>query len=94
MFITNMRVKLPTEIEISGHLVETVSTFKLLVITIDNKFNFTAHCSNLSKIINRKMYSIKPLFYDGLWVTVAKNGNETVTVTGLNHNYYCTLRRI
>ena len=30
MFITNKRVKLPTEIEISGNLVQTVSTFKLL----------------------------------------------------------------
>ena len=63
MFITNKRVKLPTEIEISGNLVQNVSTFKLLGITIDNKLNFATHCSNLKKIINRKIYSIKRLFY-------------------------------
>ena len=26
---------------------------------------------------------------DGLWVTLAKNGNGTVTVTGQNQNFYC-----
>ena len=26
---------------------------------------------------------------EGLWVTVAKNGNGTVTVTGQNQNFYC-----
>ncbi len=25
---------------------------------------------------------------DGLWVTLAENGNGTVTVTGQNHNFY------
>ena len=25
----------------------------------------------------------------GLWVTLAENGNGTVTVTGQNHNFYC-----
>jgi hypothetical protein len=25
---------------------------------------------------------------DGLWVTLAKNGGGTVTVTGQNHNFY------
>ena len=28
---------------------------------------------------------------DGLWVTLAKNGNGTVTVTGQNQNFYCIL---
>jgi hypothetical protein len=29
--------------------------------------------------------------FDGLWVTLAKNGNGTVTVTvtGQNQNFYC-----
>jgi len=31
---------------------------------------------------------------DGLWVTIAKNGNGTVTVTGQNHNFYCIYIRI
>ena len=29
---------------------------------------------------------------DGLWVTLAENGNGTVTVTGQNHNFYCILK--
>ena len=30
-------------------------------------------------------------FHDG--ETLAKNGNETVTVTGQNHNFYCNFSR-
>jgi hypothetical protein len=40
-----------------------VDSFKLLGITIDNKLNFAEHCSNIKKMINRKIYSIKRLFY-------------------------------
>jgi hypothetical protein len=28
---------------------------------------------------------------DGLWVTLAKTGNGTVTVKGQNHNFYCII---
>jgi hypothetical protein len=28
---------------------------------------------------------------DGPWVTLTKNGNGTVTVTGQNHNFYSKL---
>jgi len=63
MFITNKRAKLPSEIEVDGNLIKTVDNFKLLGVTLDNKLNFSTHCSNLKKIINRKMYSIKRLFY-------------------------------
>jgi len=40
-----------------------VTSFKLLGVTLDNKLTFTEHCSNLKKIINRKLYSIKRLFF-------------------------------
>jgi len=64
MFVTNKRVKLPDEISINPQIiVKVVKTFKLLGVTIDNKLNFTEHCSNLKKIINRKIFSIKRLFY-------------------------------
>ena len=43
--------------------VEVVETFKLLGVTLDNKLNFLEHCSNLKKVINRKLFSIKRLFY-------------------------------
>ena len=40
-----------------------MNNFKLLGVTIDNKLNFTEHCSNLKKIVNKKLYSIKRLFF-------------------------------
>ena len=40
-----------------------VQSFKLLGITIDNKLNFSEHISITKKIINRKIFSIKRLFY-------------------------------
>ena len=62
MFVTNKRVKLPNEIFVNikivnGKIVETkvrvVSSFKLLGVTIDNKLNFSEHCSNIKRIFNR-----------------------------------------
>ena len=63
MFITSQRVKLPIEILVSGLLVKLVDTFRLLGITIDNKLNFEKYSKDLKLIINRKLYSIKRLFY-------------------------------
>ena len=68
MFITNKRIKLPTEISINSNSaviinVKVIDSFKLLGVTLDNKLNFSEHCSNLKKIINRKLFSIKRLFY-------------------------------
>ena len=42
--------------------VEVVNSFKLLGVILDNKLNFSEHCSNLKKMINRKMFNIKRLF--------------------------------
>ena len=68
MFITNKRIKLPTEITINSNntvrvSVKVIESFKLLGVTLDNKLNFSEHCTNLKKIINRKLFSIKRLFY-------------------------------
>ena len=65
MFITNKRIKqnLPKVIDIDGNQVKVVDTFKLLGITIDNKLNFNKYSCDLRLIINRKLYSIKRLFY-------------------------------
>ena len=63
MFITNKKVKLPNEIEVGKNMVQVVKSFKLLGVTIDNKLNFSEHCTNVKKLINRKIYSIKRLFY-------------------------------
>ncbi len=37
--------------------VSVVDSYKLLGVTIDNKLNFGEHCSNLKKIVNKKLYS-------------------------------------
>jgi hypothetical protein len=72
MFVTNKRVKLPKEITVGTKLVNdkiedikvsVVNSFKLLGVTIDNKLIFTEHCSNLKKVVNKKLYSIKRLFF-------------------------------
>ena len=71
MFVTNRRVKLPSEISVKQLInnktvevsVKVVNSFRLLGVTLDNKLNFSEHCSNLKKVINRKLFSIKRLFY-------------------------------
>jgi hypothetical protein len=64
MFVTNKRIEAPKEIEISaGISVRVVEQFKLLGVTIDNKLNFETYASMIKKSVNRKLYSIKRLFY-------------------------------
>ena len=63
MFITNKRDKTPSEIIIDRISVKVVQSFKLLGITIDNKLNFSEHITLTKKIINRKIFSIRRLFY-------------------------------
>ena len=65
MFVTNKHIKkkLPKFIAINGVQVEVVESFKLLGVTIDNKLSFTKYSSDMRKIINRKLFSIKRLFY-------------------------------
>jgi hypothetical protein len=55
--------KLPPEIKILNFNVQVVDSFKLLGITIDNKLNFYKYNSELRSVINKKMFSIKRLFY-------------------------------
>jgi hypothetical protein len=40
-----------------------VNSFRLLGVIVDNKLNFSEHCSYLKKVINRKLFSIKRLFF-------------------------------
>ena len=72
MFVTNKRVKIPKEIRVGTKFennkivdinVSVVTSFKLLGVTLDNKLNFSEYCSNIKKIVNKKLYSIKRLFY-------------------------------
>ena len=55
MFVTNSRGKLPSEISVKQIInnktvevsVKVVNSFRLLGVTLDNKLNFSDHCSNL-----------------------------------------------
>ena len=70
MFVT---IKLPKEIVVGSKAVNDKcdeikvsvvnNSFKLLGLTIDNMLTFVEHCSNLKKIVNKKLYSIKRLFF-------------------------------
>ena len=63
MFVTNKRVNLPYEFEIDGNKITVVTSFKLLGVTIDQKLNFAQYVGDLKRTINRRMYSIKRLFF-------------------------------
>ena len=62
MFVTNRRVLLPSILSINGYDITSVDTFKLLGVTIDNKLQFRAHCANVCRAINSKLFSIDRLF--------------------------------
>ena len=65
MFVTNKHIKnqIPNDINVLGYSVKVIESFKLLGITIDNGLKFDKYTSELRTIINRKMFSIKRLFY-------------------------------
>jgi hypothetical protein len=66
MFISSKRckkLKLPSAINVQGIDIKVVDNFKLLGVIIDNKLNFLQYACQLKKMINKKMYSIKRLFY-------------------------------
>ena len=63
MFYSNKRIKWPCSVDIEHVKIEVVVKFKLLGVYLDNKFNFIDHVNFLSSSINKKLYSIKKLFY-------------------------------
>ena len=63
MFISTKRQTLPTHIEFEKEKIEVVEAFKLLGVTLDNKLNFVQHAANICHAINKRLYSIKKLFY-------------------------------
>ena len=53
----------PSYINVDGNEVKVVDSFKLLGIIIDNKFNFRKYSSQLRITVNKRIFSIKRLFY-------------------------------
>jgi len=63
MLITNKRTVLPKHLMVNKYKVEVVSSFRLLGVIIDNKLNFIEYARYIKTIVNRKLFSIKKLFY-------------------------------
>jgi hypothetical protein len=63
MFVSNKRIELPCVVLIGQFNVAVVGSFKLLGVMLDNKLEFTSHVSNMCLNINKKLFSIKRLFY-------------------------------
>ena len=66
MVITNKRIKglkELKEISIGNSCVQIVEKFRLLGVLIDSKLNFEQNVSQLRIQVNRKIYSIKKLFF-------------------------------
>ena len=70
MFIKNKRTNYPSEIRIRNATVKVVDQFTLLGVTIDSKLNFITYIALKKKEINKKIHSIKRLFYLSLPVKI------------------------
>ena len=69
MFLTNKkRIKFPSKLEIDKNDSEVVNEFRLLGVIIDNKLCFKKHVENTKFLVNRKLFSIKKIFYLSLSV--------------------------
>jgi hypothetical protein len=63
MFVTAKRIKLPSEIIFKGKKIGAVQSFELLGVTIDNKLSFSKYVGYLKNAVNKKLHSIKRIFY-------------------------------
>ena len=63
LFIKNKRYLYPTEIDLYGNKVEVIDTFKILGVEIDSTLCFDSFITSIKKIVIKKLYSIKKLFY-------------------------------
>jgi exonuclease III len=64
MFVTNKKdVLIPEKISYGNISIEVVTNFTLLGVNIDNKLNFENYVSTLRAKINKRLFSIKKLFF-------------------------------
>ena len=63
MFIWPKRIILPNTVALDSSTISVVKEFKLLGIWLDDKLSFKLHVSKTCMLINRKLYSIKNIFY-------------------------------
>ena len=57
------KMVIPNTIEVGTHSVAVTDSFKLLGVTIDNELTFKQHIVNICKSVNKKLFSIKKIFY-------------------------------
>ena len=63
MVVTNKQIKIPKELTINNNKVKVVENFKLLGVVLDKKLTFSKHTAAICMQINKKLFSIKRLFY-------------------------------
>ena len=63
MIVTNQRLKHPKSICILENRIHVVNSFKLLGVEIDNRLNFSEFVHQTKKDVNKKLFSIKKIFY-------------------------------
>ncbi len=63
MFITSKRIVVLDFLEIEDAKICTVKKFKLLGVHLDEKLQFIDHAANICLSVNRRLYTIKKLFF-------------------------------
>ena len=64
MFINyNKKLVTPSEIKFNDIIIKVVNSFKLLGVTIDSNLCFSEFVSNICINVNKKLFSIKRIFY-------------------------------
>lgn len=63
MFVTNKRIKPPKSILTNESIIEVVSRITILGVIVDNKLNFMEYAASLRLTVNKKLFSIKKIFY-------------------------------
>ena len=63
MFISNKRAKFPEFVQIDKQKKQSVSKFKLLGVTIDDKLTFDAFVAQQRLSINKRLYMLKRHYY-------------------------------
>jgi hypothetical protein len=63
MFITSKRIVVPDFLEIEAAKIWRVKKFKLLGVHLDDKLQFIDHAADICLSVNRRLYTIKKLFY-------------------------------
>ena len=94
MVITNKRVVIPQFIEYNNIKIEIVKQFKLLGVIIDNKLNFNDYVSQQCRVINKKLFLIKRLFYSKEAIRRLCKAYYICLHKLFNFNFYCATHEI